>query len=274
MAKMTETEREYAASVSREAETIARNHANLDARLDIDDETLKTWFDQLHADPDPAFCKSGCRHLNYCPSVVREVGMLTEVELAFLISQNLTAEDVYDARGQKAKDWKNAAQDLDKPVILGSPCMKGNHRLRTRAGHCIQCDPKKIAYQKRHQLPGYVYVAGSPSSRILKIGTTGDMDQRVASLRGQAYGDIADWEILFRVWVANAGMVEGRAQALLRRFKISRTYRKDGREQVASELLQATAGMAINAIWVAIGRENHARPWRSAACSRYQPPNE
>jgi hypothetical protein len=113
--------------------------------------------------------------------------------------------------------------------------------LRTRSGHCAQCDTRTLAYQGRHHSPGYVYIAGSLSAKLLKIGTAIDIEQRKSNLRHQAYGGIHDWEMLFYAKVDNGGKVEGDALRLLRSFKITRTYEKDGSLQDASELLQVKA---------------------------------
>jgi len=56
------------------------------------------------------------------------------------------------------------------------------HRLRTRAGHCVQCDIKKLAFLRRHTKPAFVYIAGSLSGRVLKIGSSGAPWTRVERL--------------------------------------------------------------------------------------------
>jgi hypothetical protein len=86
--------------------------------------------------------------------------------------------DVYDARGQSGSYWKRRMREENKTVALGAPCGDAGHRLRTRAGHRVQCDPKKLAFQARHSAEQYVYIAGSVSDGLIKIGTCKDVPQR------------------------------------------------------------------------------------------------
>lgn len=82
-------------------------------------------------------------------------------ELEFLKRHGVKLEEVHDGQRQSQARRRTEAERLGKTLVLGPPCQAANHRLRTRAGHCVQCDPKKLAYQTRHTAPGYVYIAGS-----------------------------------------------------------------------------------------------------------------
>ena len=44
-------------------------------------------------------------------------------------------------------------------------CYAG-HRLRSRAGHCFQCDTARIAFVKRHHDTAYIYIAGSLETKV------------------------------------------------------------------------------------------------------------
>ncbi len=198
--------------------------------------------------------------------------MLTAAELAFLKSQNLSAGDVYDGRNQSTARWKAGVDTAGLTLVLGTACSKGGHRLRTRSGHCAQCNTATLAYQHRHHSSGYVYIAGSRSARLLKIGTTIDIEQRKRSLRQGEYGGIRDWEMLFHAKVENGGKTEGDALRLLQRFKISRPYEKDGSPQDAGELLQTSFPKALKAIADAIGNSKRADLWMSPHCADYNWP--
>src|SRR5437016_2824107 len=100
--------------------------------------------------------------------------MLTD-ELRFLWRHGFASDDVYDGRGQSQAYRRQAAKAAGKFFVLGEPCRAKGHRLRTRSHHCVQCDPKKIAFQRRYNSPGYVYIAGSMSGRVIKIGTAIDI---------------------------------------------------------------------------------------------------
>jgi hypothetical protein len=57
-------------------------------------------------------------------------------------------------------------------------------------------------FRDRFYGPGYVYIAGSLSHRVLKIGTTVNIRQQERRLRRTAYGSIDDWVLLYYVWVS------------------------------------------------------------------------
>ncbi|MGD1036763.1 MAG: GIY-YIG nuclease family protein [Roseiarcus sp.] len=195
--------------------------------------------------------------------------MLTASELDFLKSQNLSADDVCDGRNQSATRWKAGVRAAGLTLVLGTACSRGGHRLRTRSGHCAQCDTRNLAYQGRHHSSGYVYIAGSLSAKLLKIGTAIDIEQRKSNLRHQAYGGIHNWDMLFYAKVENGGKVEGEALRLLQRFKITRTYEKDGSLQEASELLQTSFPNAIKALAETIGDSKRENLWKSARWADY-----
>src|SRR5258708_37936874 len=104
--------------------------------------------------------------------------ILTDAEKRFLGWYGLGADDVYDARGMRGWLWKKRIREENKTVALGTPCGNGGHRLRTRSGHCVQCDPKKLAFQARHSAEQYVYIAGSGCQKLIKGGACEARPQR------------------------------------------------------------------------------------------------
>jgi T5orf172 domain len=140
-----------------------------------------------------------------------------------------------------------------KTLALGARCRNAGHRLRTRRGHCVQCDPKKLAYQARYRAEQYVYIAGSLSAKLIKIGTCVDTQQRERQLRAERYGGAADWEMIFTVWVKNAGDVEQSARSRLSHHGVARDYWKDGARQTGIELLECSFTEARRALMNAAG---------------------
>ena len=131
---------------------------------------------------------------------------LTDDQRFFLKTQKLPLSQIFDASGMRKAAYAEAMKAAGANFAFGTtPCARGGHTLRTRAGHCIQCDTSKIAYQMRHHRAGFVYLAGSPSTAQLKIGSTGDLSDRESKLRDYAYGGAADWEIILSSFVQNAG---------------------------------------------------------------------
>jgi hypothetical protein len=84
-------------------------------------------------------------------------------------------------------------------------------------------------FRNRHYEPGYVYIAGSLSGRVIKIGTTINIGGRQQNkLRNLRYGGMDDWVLLYYVWVDQGGDIEHAARAQLQRYKIMRMYSKLG----------------------------------------------
>jgi len=196
--------------------------------------------------------------------------IITRDELAFITRQGYSEDDIFDARGMPTQQWKAEVRSKGKTLVLGAPCQAAGHRLRTRSGHCAQCDPSKIAYQNRYHKAGYVYIAGSLSNRLIKIGTAIDCEQRENNLRNQGYGGIRDWRMLFHIKVANAGEVEQKALAHLKLYKSVRPFEKDGTIVEAGEILECSFSKAINAIATVIGEAALSKPWMSLSHKSYE----
>ena len=129
-----------------------------------------------------------------------------------------------------------------------TPCRRAGHTLRTRAGHCIQCDHSKIAYMARYDAAGFVYIAGSPSGRLMKVGTSINVADRHAKLNEYSYGGQRDWQIAATAFCAAAGRVEGAAQSKLGRFAVAGSYTRAGRSQQCYELFRCSFDIVSDAI--------------------------
>lgn len=174
--------------------------------------------------------------------------VFTETERAFLARHGYVPDDVFDARGYSQEGWKMLAKRAGKDVVLGSRCRKAGHRLRTRGGHCFQCDPKKIAWVVRETARGQVYIAGSLESRLIKIGSCFDWEQRLRQENAEGYGGCHDWRLLTFMTVDNMGTVERSARTKLWRYKVSRPYWKDGARQYAEEIFTCSYSLAADAL--------------------------
>jgi hypothetical protein len=87
--------------------------------------------------------------------------LFSDDEIRFLARHGYSEEDVYDGRYQSKARRAAGAKSVGKHLVLAGVIGRGTcgtmgHRLRTRAGHCIQCNPKNIGFQRREDTPGYV----------------------------------------------------------------------------------------------------------------------
>jgi T5orf172 domain len=197
--------------------------------------------------------------------------VLTESEILFLGRHGLTPDDVFDGRYLSRDDARWRAKELGKTLVLGSPCRAKGHRLRTRPGHCAQCDPKKIAYQQRFSAPAFVYIAGSLTGRVVKIGSCIDVPQREHQMQAESYGGYCDWKVLFHtVSIPEAGRIEHNARSSLHSYRINGPYYKDGSRQIADELLKCSFGEALRALSDEFFDLEQVEAFRSSYCWQYE----
>ena len=179
---------------------------------------------------------------------------LTADQISFLQSQNIPLSSVFDASGMRKSDYPFAMRVEGKRFAFGvTPCKAAGHTLRTRAGHCIQCDPSKIAFMLRHDSWAHIYIAGSKAGRLIKIGYTTDVDVRIDTLNSEEYGGQKDWQILATAFHPQAGRVEFFTHAKLELFAVPGEYVKDGRPQKCYELFRCNFVDALDALQRGLG---------------------
>ena len=200
--------------------------------------------------------------------------ILTQSELRFLASQGLSADDVFDARRLPQAFWFKMIDSANKTVALGSKCRSAGHRLRSRRGHCVQCDTSKLGYQARYRADQYVYIAGSRAVRLIKIGTCSDLDQRERQVRAERYGGASDWRFIFHIKVSRAGEIENLAQCRLSLHSVTRPYWKNGFIQEGTELLRCSFSRARKALMEVAESARLSGPWESHSSALYEFPDE
>lgn len=154
---------------------------------------------------------------------------LSDDQVKFLRDQGISLSQVFDGSGLRAKDRIAKMDALGTPFYYGGAlCQAAGHTLRTKPGHCIQCDTSKIAYQLRYVASGHVYVAYSASRQYAKVGySRAHPDERIAFLRKELYGTSSDWELKETSFLEkNAGQREFVIHALLEPHRKPVTYEK------------------------------------------------
>ena len=178
---------------------------------------------------------------------------LSPHQISFLESQNVPLSRVFDATGMTRSAYRAAMAELEMAIASGvTPCGAGRHTLRTRAGHCAQCNTHAIAFLLRHDDPGEVYVAHSRSALLVKIGTSKFAHARMSNLNSYGYGGASDWRVHFSAACSRAGRVEFSAHRKLYSHRVARTYVKTGRTVACGELFQCTLDTATQSVQAAI----------------------
>lgn len=160
---------------------------------------------------------------------------LSADQIFFLKSQNISPSLVFDASGYSKAERTAIMKEQEKLFYFGDAvCKRAGHSLRTKAGHCIQCDTSTIAYQLRSSAKGYVYLAYSPSTKYVKVGFSKHHPQdRAEILRNEAYGKIRDWDAKKVVMLEkDAGRMEFAIHAKLEPYLKTITYNRSNGEVI------------------------------------------
>lgn len=174
---------------------------------------------------------------------------LTQDQLQFLATQRIPTSQLFDASGMRKRDYSAAMDAAGAYFAFGvTPCAAGGHQLRTKAGHCVQCDTSKIAFALRHSAEASVYIAESKAASLVKVGVTGDLSDRLYKLREYQYGGADDWVLLCSAFVKEAGRLEFSVQDRLAAHRVPGSYVRAGRVQSCYELFACDSSEAVQAL--------------------------
>lgn len=173
---------------------------------------------------------------------------LSQIEKEFLKMHNVRPEQIFNAKGVSRTVYRQLMKRNGQIVAFNTtPCIAAGHKIRTRSGHCVMCNSAPLGFQKRSDLSGYVYVAGSIDGKIIKIGFSNDYQNREYHLNNQKYGGHKDWKILLVLHSAFGGNLELQLHAKLKRYSISREYFHSNHYQDGTELFQCSMSKVYEA---------------------------
>jgi hypothetical protein len=179
---------------------------------------------------------------------------LTNEQRDYLEQKGIPLSSLFDATGMATWFWQSRMKELGFGFAFGTKaCKRGGHTLRTRKNHCIQCNPQSISHYKRYRQNGYVYIAGSLTTKRIKVGMTTDLVERKKQLNIYRYGGASDWDVLATAWTERAGEVENNTQRLLRPHSISASYVKAGEAITCNEIFSCKFGIARDALELSLG---------------------
>ena len=164
--------------------------------------------------------------------------MLTQEQLLFLRSHGLSEEDTFDVHGMAQSKYYPIMKTENKIIAYNTKPCKNGHTMRTRSGHCPQCNTAYLRFNQRNSEGGFVYVAVCEERNITKVGYTSDIISRAESLNRTYYAGFCSWRILFAIECSQAGKIEGLVKSALRSYRCSKIYDHDSKDQEATELLK------------------------------------
>lgn len=182
---------------------------------------------------------------------------LSKEQIDFLQKHKIHPRYVFDGKGMKKAQYRPIMKELNKGIVFNvSPCKKGGHTLYTRTGHCCQCSTAPIAFLRRNDSEGVVYIAGTIEGQSIKVGFTKAVAVRYESLNRTKYAGFKDWEMLFAISSPDAGRIETKTNVLLQTYEFSIPYIHDGHWQDAFETFKCSLSKAkelINEVCTASG---------------------
>ena len=185
---------------------------------------------------------------------------LSEEQIAFLRHHGVPLSRVFNASGLGKKERERTMRQLGMELAYGVPaCDRANHTLRTRSGHCVQCGTHNLAFQRRYDEIGEVYVATSKRFGLVKMGVAQSAADRLITLNYFQYGGPDDWNLREAIRCERAGRVEFVAQNELFKYRVTTAYKKQGSTVNCQELFSCTEKQAISALKRVIAKRGKGR---------------
>jgi hypothetical protein len=183
------------------------------------------------------------------------MAILSPDQLTVLREQKIPLSGVFDASGMGKLEYGPAMKSEGKSFAYGvTPCGAGGHTLRTRSGHCIQCNHANIAFILRREARAFVYIAVSWNGRFIKIGSSIDVADRAKKLVEHCYGGQTDWQIVSTARSEAAGRVESETQTKLSSYSVPGEYTRAGKIQRCYELFRCNFEDARDALKSSLSR--------------------
>lgn len=151
--------------------------------------------------------------------------VFTEQERDFIDRMGIALDQIVDATGLKPAQYKPLMKARGALLAWGStPCQRHGHRLRDKHGHCVICAPSSIAFAKAHHLYANVYVAFSANAKLVKVGYTANVVDRIRQLNLHKAAGATDWIWCVFYGCDNAGAVEKEVHRKLAKYKVTAPY--------------------------------------------------
>jgi hypothetical protein len=181
---------------------------------------------------------------------------LNQADLDFLEHHGLPRSTLVDASGMTAAARKEYMRAVGASFAYGtSPCKAAGHQIRTRAGHCVQCNPAVIAYQLRHDRDAFIYVATTRALGLVKVGQAADLNDREGTLQRIRYGGVDDWKIeRHSQWAEPAGPTELAVHRALKDYRVESGYHQGAKAMWCRELFRCTLEDAVAALESALAQ--------------------
>jgi len=170
--------------------------------------------------------------------------------MAFLAHHGIDLSRTFDASGLKKSEYGSRMKVEGKLVAYGvTPCEREGHSLRSRRGNCIRCFPASIRFQERADEAGYVYIAQSPRTKLIKVGFSHDqVENRIDIANWEGFGGCHDWIVRQSQYSSRAGRVEIFVHQRLQPHFMPVQWVRNGRTIETREIFRCALDDAIEAL--------------------------
>lgn len=184
---------------------------------------------------------------------------LTKEQIEFLQKHKIHPRYVFNAKGIAKGQYKLVMKELNKGIAYNvSACKEAGHTLRTRSGHCCQCNTARLEFQKRNDSGGNVYIAGTVTGQTIKVGFTKSVEIRSESLNRTKYAGYSDWEIIYAISSKDAGRIETKTNVLLQAYELATPYSHDGHWQDSFETFKCSFSKAKEIINIVCNENDYS----------------
>jgi hypothetical protein len=146
---------------------------------------------------------------------------MEEETLKFLERHNISQKEIIDAEGLSISDLRDHMKANNILFAYNTTECDYGHTIRTRKGHCIVCNTHTIAFLRRYLVTGHIYIAGSISKQLIKVGmSTVPIDKRLSALNSRKVGNTNDWVVIKSVKCDQANEHEFNIHGLLKKYRV------------------------------------------------------
>jgi hypothetical protein len=173
---------------------------------------------------------------------------LTKDQKDFIKKHQISEDLLFDANGEGMSDELKQNMSDTKTVLAYNATgsiENPDHNFINIDGDFVQAELDKIPFALRTYKTGYIYIAGSKKSHLIKVGSSNEVKDRIKTLNitTTKSGSIDDWELIFQAKTETLGKVERLFQQKLSEYKSSAQYEK-GKLQNGGELYRCSYAKA------------------------------
>lgn len=105
-----------------------------------------------------------------------------------------------------------------------------------KRGKCVQCNPALLGWARRWIQYGYVYLAESRATGLIKLGSCQDLQERLRTLNDHTWAGASDWRMKLFHYTIAAEMFEYEVSKRLAAFRVVTSYWRYWRETSTREV--------------------------------------